>query len=105
NQSNLLRPANIEMIPNHALKPHPSGLRTVKHTSVRNLELPESQVINISGSEVGCGKRGWQAIQPSPEKALHRSGPKPVTDLLQFCRLVTGAESIVQSVISDSRLF
>jgi hypothetical protein len=56
-QRDLIGAAHIEVIPDHAFKPHPACWRPVKHTSVGNLELTKRHFISVSSVEVGLGKR------------------------------------------------
>ena len=102
NQRDLIWPAHVQVIPNHALKPHPACLRPVKDASVRNFELTEGHLIPVPGSPVGLGEWGWQTTPPSREKALHRGRAEPLTGFLQFDCIPAGAESVVQGFIANT---
>jgi hypothetical protein len=57
NQCNLMRTADVEMIPNHAFKPDSPRLWSVKYTRVGNLELAKGQFVDVSGSHIGGCER------------------------------------------------
>jgi len=47
-QPDLIRSAQVEVIPNHTLKPHATGRGSVKHAGVGDLELTESRFVNVN---------------------------------------------------------
>jgi len=102
NQRDLIGAAHIEVIPDHAFKPHPTCWWPVEHTGVGNLELAKRHLISISGPDIGLGKRRGQASPPTPEKALHRAWAEPITDLLQSGGIPATTESVIQSFIRDA---
>lgn len=101
-QRDLIGAADVEVIPNHAFKPHSARRRPVEHTGVDNLELAGRHLVSISGRDIGVGKWRGQTSPPPPEEALHRTLAEPITHLLQSGGIATTTESIVQSFISDS---
>src|SRR5438128_4115487 len=105
NQRDLIWPAHVQVISNNALKPHPACLWPVEYASVGNFKLAECHLISVSGSHVGLSERGRQTPPPAPEKALHGSRAEPLAGLLQCGRITASAESIVQSLVTDSGLF
>ena len=102
NQRDLIWPSHVQVISNHALKPHPACLWPVEYASVRDLKLAERHFIPVSGSHVGLGERGRQTPPPAPEKVLHGSRPQPLTGLLQSGGIPASAESVVQSFIANT---
>ena len=90
-----MRPAHIEVISNHTLKPHAARLRPVKHTGIGDLELPERQLIHVTSSEVGLREWGGQAEHPPPEEAVDCTWTQPITKLLQLGWFVTATEPVV----------
>src|SRR5882724_2258262 len=104
NQRDLIRPAHIEMIPDHAFKPHPARLRPVEHAGIGNLELSERHLIPIPGAEVGLGEGRRQTPGPAGEKALHGRWAELIADLLQRGRITAGTKSVIQGFIANAGL-
>jgi hypothetical protein len=103
-QADLVRSPDVEMIPNHALKPHPACLWPVEYTGLGNLKLAERQIVYVACSMIGPVEWRWQSISPSPKEAFHYTCPKPVTDLLQLDWVFAGPKPIVERLVTDISL-
>ena len=66
---NLIRPAHIEMIPDHSFKPHPARLRPVENAGIGNFELVKRHMISVAGPDVGLGERRGQMGDQRDERA------------------------------------
>ena len=98
----LIGAAHIEVIPNHAFKPHPACRRPVEDAGVGDLELAKRHWISVSDADIGRGKRRGQTPQPSLEEPFHGTETKAIADLLQSGGIPATSESIVQSLIGDT---
>jgi hypothetical protein len=101
-EHDLIRPTNVEMVPNHPFKPHPARWWPVEHTGVGHLELAGRHLVSIAGPDVGVRKGRGQTSPPPPEKALHRTGSEAITYLLQSGGITAATESIIESFIGDT---
>src|SRR5438105_11810044 len=71
-QRDLIRAAHIQVIPNHAFKPHPACWRPVEHTSVGNLELTERHLISVSRLRFDCAKKRVLGLYPPTHDRVQR---------------------------------
>ena len=100
-----MRPANIEVIPDHSFKPHPTRLRSIEHTRVGDFHVPEGQVVDVASLQILLGQWRRQTAQPPPEEALGCTWTQPVADLLQSQRIVTATEAVIKLFIANSSFF
>src|SRR5215469_22182 len=101
-QRDLIRAADIQVIADHAFKPHPACRRPVEHVGVGNFELPKRHLIPVSSADIGLAKRRGQTPPPSPEEPLHVAGTKAVADPLQSGGIAATAKAVVQGLIGDA---
>src|SRR2546425_415233 len=70
-ERDLVRSAHVEVIANHAFEPGATGLRTVEHAGVGDLELTERELIAVPGLPIARGERGGKLVEPLSEEAVH----------------------------------
>src|SRR6516162_3406483 len=75
NQSDLIRSAHIQMIPDDSFKPHPARLRTIEYPGIGNLELPERHLISISGLPLRLGENRGKRSDQRVKKLRTADGP------------------------------
>ena len=101
-ERDLIRAADIQVIADHAFKPHPACRRPVEDVGVGNLELAKRNLIPVSGADIGLAKRRGQTPPPSLEEPLHVAGTKAITYPLQSGGITAAAEAVVQGLIGDA---
>src|SRR5213594_1012075 len=100
----LIRSADVEMIANDSFEPQPTGLRPVKHASVRHFKLAEGQRVYVTGAKIGRRERRRQPMHPAPEKTLDGLGAEPLANLLQGGGILTRPEAVIQCLVPNARM-
>src|SRR5947199_2596254 len=100
-QSDLIRSAHVEVIPDHAFKPHPARLGPVKHTGVGDLKLAKGQFVNVPARRSawvnGEGKRRTQR----QKKLFTAAGPSRSQIFCNAAGSAQEREPVIQSLVAD----
>jgi len=78
----LFRPAQLEILTNHLLKEHASTDGTVQHLGEGQLDLPDRELITITGSPVGGGVRMGETAESFTQQRVDLGRRQRIADLL-----------------------
>jgi len=95
-QTDLVRAAEVEVLPDHLLEQHPPAGRPVEHLGQTELRLQDRDVIPVAGGPVCGGERVRQDPQPLAQQGVDLRRAQPAADRLQPGRVVAGGEPVVQ---------
>jgi len=92
------------VVADDALEEGTSGLRTVEHAGVGDLELAEGQLVGVAGLEVVRCKWRGQTVEPAPEEGVYGIGTQSVADALEGGRIGAPTETVVECLVCDAGL-
>lgn len=95
-QPDLVRAADVEVVPDHLLEEDPPAHRLVQHLGEGELRLQDRHLVAVARGPVRWGERVRQAGQPLAQQRIDRLGAEPVADLLQGGHVGDGGEAVAQ---------
>src|SRR5438445_9873236 len=100
----MLWPPYVKVVADQSLEEGASRLWAVEHARVCNLELPHRQVVDVTGTQVGCREGRGEAMKPAPEEVQHRSWPQACADSMQGCGVGARTKAVVQRLVGNPSL-
>ncbi len=95
-QRNLVRAADVQVVPDDLLEEDPPGHRPVQHLGQGELSLQDGQLIAVAGGDVPGGERVRQDTQPLAQQRVDVRRAEPVADGLQRGRVLARGEPVAQ---------
>jgi hypothetical protein len=103
-QPDLVRPAQVEVVPDHLLEEDPAGHGLVEHLGQGELGLQDRHVVPVAGGPVRSGERVRQASQPLTQQGVDLGRSQAVADRLHRGHVGDGGEGVVQRGVGDASL-
>jgi hypothetical protein len=97
-QPDLVRPADVEVLPDHLLEQHPARQRRIEHLSEAELDLQHRDVVAVAGDPVRPGERVRQPGQSLAQQRIDLGRAQPVADLLQPGRVAHEGQPLSNAV-------
>src|SRR6202011_107298 len=96
-ESDPIRPAQIEILANHGLEEVAPLHRAVEDLRETDFELAERDPMIVAGASILGSQRPGKSVRPAIEKLLNVTGPELVAEDLQAYRIGARQKAIVET--------